>query len=481
MNEVPTDVLHSFLESRISRPQRQKGLEKEERFQSYNELTKQPKKRTKPPSNRDDEDEEDEENDEEEEDDDENIFEKSKSEIVDSSFQHKYALLSHLTYLNNTEARKKLQKLDELKGWQINTDLSTREEKVFVNENKGQVVIGFRGSRNIKDWTTSDVHIAVGKVGNDDRFQKSLRVYKKVKNKYKNKEISLTGHSLGGAVAFYVGRQTGSRSVNFNPGLSPLKHFSEGNFEGKHYVFRTISDPVSLGYYRFKDVSNVKILNLNPKEGMGKIQDTHALEQFMPDGKIRLTNQKTYDMLHKSMYKPLHKLLKDAEENTWFFDSFFENVDEGYNKLTHFATSALIKRKNNSPDWIDDVFGGVYFGGQVLEILGNQMDLAADIVTPFTPMVGSNYDFIGEVVAQVGRDLELLGREEEATWYQKKYKNTIGKARQFLYPGIDSPWLKDQIDHAVENRKWFEQTYYGKYASWIQDTYDSVWELEYLY
>ena len=61
------------------------------------------------------------------------------------------------------------------------------------------------------------MHIAVGNVSNDERFQKSLKLFNRVNKKYKTKAIQKIGHSLGGALSFFVGRKKGAHSVSITP------------------------------------------------------------------------------------------------------------------------------------------------------------------------------------------------------------------------------------------------------------------------
>jgi len=54
------------------------------------------------------------------------------------------------------------------------------------------------------------MHIAVGNVSNDERFQKSLKLFNRVNKRYNDKAMQTTGHSLGGALLFFVGRKKGA-------------------------------------------------------------------------------------------------------------------------------------------------------------------------------------------------------------------------------------------------------------------------------
>ncbi len=95
-------------------------------------------------------------------------------------------------------------------------DLGDSEEGVWVTPSK--VIIGYRGSATARDWMVSDVKIAMGTEPSDSRVQKSIRFYEKVKEKYPNKTIVVTGHSLGGRIATLVSQAKGIKAITFSTG-----------------------------------------------------------------------------------------------------------------------------------------------------------------------------------------------------------------------------------------------------------------------
>ena len=104
---------------------------------------------------------------------------------------------------------------------------------------------------------------AVGNVS-DERLQKCLKLYDRMSKNYKDNNVQTAGHSVGSVLSFFVGRQKGSHSASFNPGLSPFKHKSKTLHDGHLYIFRTVDDPVRLGCFQFEDMPNIDTVHLSP-------------------------------------------------------------------------------------------------------------------------------------------------------------------------------------------------------------------------
>tara|TARA_R110002153_G_scaffold50861_3_gene142962 strand:- start:760 stop:1443 length:684 start_codon:yes stop_codon:yes gene_type:complete len=100
--------------------------------------------------------------------------------------------------------------------FEYDNDLGDSEEGVWISNSKA--IIAYRGSVSKKDWLVSDVKILLGTEPSDSRVQKSIRFYDKVKEKYPNKTIVLTGHSLGGRIATLVSQATDSKVISFSTG-----------------------------------------------------------------------------------------------------------------------------------------------------------------------------------------------------------------------------------------------------------------------
>jgi len=50
-------------------------------------------------------------------------------DLKDSNFQHTYAVLAQLAFLNNSELKKRIKNLEELKSFKLDSKLSSHEEK----------------------------------------------------------------------------------------------------------------------------------------------------------------------------------------------------------------------------------------------------------------------------------------------------------------------------------------------------------------
>ena len=95
------------------------------------------------------------------------------------------------SYATNKEAKNMLEK----NNYKLDKDLSTREARVFVDE-EGTPNITVRGSKTAKDFLISDPLIALGLSKYDPRQKSTNKLIEKTKKKYE-KDPNLYGHSRG--------------------------------------------------------------------------------------------------------------------------------------------------------------------------------------------------------------------------------------------------------------------------------------------
>jgi hypothetical protein len=112
------------------------------------------------------------------------------------------------SYQNPTKARQSFENL----GYSYDTQLSTPEHKVFVDE-QGQPNIAFRGSKRVEDFLISDPLVAIGLSKYDPRHRESSELVRKVNEKY-NRKPNLYGHSLGGHLAASNAAQANQVFIN---------------------------------------------------------------------------------------------------------------------------------------------------------------------------------------------------------------------------------------------------------------------------
>ena len=210
-----------------------------------------------------------------------------KTPSANDSLKDEYSVLSKASYdyyYHGIEsAQKELQSYAHTKDYHIDPKLSNKNAVVLQNGN--HVVISYRGTdlTNPSDLL-ADAEIMLGrdkmKLFLNDRFDEANGLYNKVKTEYPDKEITLTGHSLGSAEAIYVGTKNNTRSVSFNEGTSPLdallSHLGSKEADEKQTVFITSKDIVS----------NLTILEpydvrfVTAKDDLNFV--SHSLDYFLP-------------------------------------------------------------------------------------------------------------------------------------------------------------------------------------------------------
>jgi hypothetical protein len=219
------------------------------------------------------------------------------------------AVLSKAAYENyKTNDTKETQKMidDYNIGYTVVEDLTEPEYVTAVNEEQQKIVVAFRGTdsslTNISD-DIADLEIAAGLAETPilsyvpSRFKTGENIYKQVKEQYPDYELNLTGFSLGGTVARYIGDRYKEKAVVFSPGATPLEPFIEKTLgtkpsTAKFYVTDTldlISNTVRLTE---KNVNIIKTKEVNKKYFTG----SHSMDNYLPkiNEKINPINNKLY-------------------------------------------------------------------------------------------------------------------------------------------------------------------------------------------
>ena len=219
------------------------------------------------------------------------------------------AVLSKAAYENyETNDKKETQSIidDYDIGYKVVEDLTEPEYVTAINEEQRKIVVAFRGTdsslTNISD-DIADLEIAAGLAETPilsyvpSRFKTGENIYKQVKEQYPDYELNLTGHSMGGTVARYIGDKYKEKAVVFSPGATPLEPFIEKTLgtkpsTAKFYVTDTLDFLSNTVRLTEKNVNIIKTKEVNKKRFTG----SHDVDNYLPKIKEKLNpiNNKLY-------------------------------------------------------------------------------------------------------------------------------------------------------------------------------------------
>ena len=200
---------------------------------------------------------------------------------------YEYSITSQLSYQyydNNNDAEQIQTSLDTyLEGYTFDPEYSTNNASTFIRPD-GTAIIAYRGTRptNFDDLNT-DASILAGQHRTDNphpRFVEAVNHYNFVKSKYDF--VDLTGHSLGGTLADYVGRMHDEKAVVFNPGESPFSlSVIPQSQTSKTRIYRTNTfDIVSFANSMYPHAQSVRVVPQT--DPVSTWFGSHNLTNFLP-------------------------------------------------------------------------------------------------------------------------------------------------------------------------------------------------------
>ena len=200
-----------------------------------------------------------------------------------------YAVASHVAYEYYYDGDPVLSQ-DKLTSmmdtYSIDENLSNDVGVVLKNNNDNSAILAYRGTdpTNIFDLN-ADAQLATGidkLLPFQTRLSRAEDMYKSVKNIYP--DVELTGHSLGGYLADYVGRTHNEKAVVFNPGLTPLTtHTLPPVGSIKPVVYETDNfDVLSHSVHNRVYNSEVDLRTITQRENLTEWIGSHNLDSFLP-------------------------------------------------------------------------------------------------------------------------------------------------------------------------------------------------------
>jgi hypothetical protein len=200
---------------------------------------------------------------------------------------YEYSIASQLSYDfydNGNDAEQVQRTLDTyLEGYVFDSEYSNNNASTFIRPD-GSAIIAYRGTRptNFDDINT-DAAILAGAHRTDTvhpRFVEALNHYDYVKAKYDN--VDLTGHSLGGTLADYVGRMNDERAVVFNPGETLFSlSVIPASQTSKTRIYRTSTfDLVSFANSMYPHAQSIRVVPQT--DAQSDWFGSHNLSNFLP-------------------------------------------------------------------------------------------------------------------------------------------------------------------------------------------------------
>ena len=173
--------------------------------------------------------------------------------------------------LNNSS----LKKFEDL-GYQLDTSLSNKNNKVFYNQAQKKLIFIVKGTNptSAQDVYT-DVALSFGRLKNTDRYKDSDKRLKQAKQKYGVSSALVVGHSLGAIISKYIAGSS-DKVVQYNS-ASVIGEKPRDNVTS----YRTSGDLVSLLNKNTSITLDKEKTNISDAFGsVGRALSAHELDQI---------------------------------------------------------------------------------------------------------------------------------------------------------------------------------------------------------
>ena len=244
-------------------------------------------------------------------------------ESLESLEQHKYARLSQGAYDSSFKSKAKAMKglretgkyIPELNDFEIVPEFSNNNFTAYRNRVTGERHFAVRGSdtdffsvdknieslmkgkgirakRGVMDWVTNAKFVA-GKHQSSERYREGEGLLKEfsASEGINIKDVTTSGHSLGGGLSKFLSRKFGGKAFVFNAASNPIKGLKGDlkikDFHPESFVksFRTYGDGVSIGEVLGNTEPQMEVVSHTSMPGHEtSVVGQHTLEdQFLPN------------------------------------------------------------------------------------------------------------------------------------------------------------------------------------------------------
>ena len=151
-----------------------------------------------------------------------------------------------------------------MKGYNLDEKLSNHNQQVYYNPNDKKLLYSVTGTHRT-NWLDfhdigTDIALGAGHLKDTARYKEADRTLKLAKQKYGVNKASIAGHSLGGAIAGYIG----------NPDVDSIYTLDKGATVGQSIrknenAYRTKGDAIS--FINANDPNMKNLINPNQQTG----------------------------------------------------------------------------------------------------------------------------------------------------------------------------------------------------------------------
>ena len=252
------------------------------------------------------------------------------------------SVLSNAAYTYNDtgeDAEQTLKEIEEygLEGYTIDKELSDDESVVFFNPEGDEITLSIRGTDPNKfdpeDWMANALIIS-GSDTTTERFYGETDKLKKIIEKYPDKKIKTTGHSLGGNISYKLARDFNIEGHHFNAGASVRETFEnlvsvvycgeDCEALKKQHFYSTALDPVSFwNMHPILDQFGQQNIHYQFRPDQGWFG--HSLNHFLPSKKETMktltTPEEVYEYLQEKAFLPMTVKPRDPVPRDFCMDN----------------------------------------------------------------------------------------------------------------------------------------------------------------
>ena len=260
-----------------------------------------------------------------------------KHKDAESIDQHKYARLANASYdhFNGKSVHENLRKsqydyIGDLKDFEMDDELSTKDDLVLHNAKTGETVISYRGTTDdpvgkpknfVQDWLVNG-QIAGGST-HTSRAKTAEKQADQVIQKYGKQNLVVTGHSQGGGISYHIATKYDLEGHHYNPAINHSNVAQAGKYannKNAQTIYKTHLDFASpLAYSKNLKKSNTTVQTVGTIKGMDSPVSTHSIDQFSPtpltvhaDGTVSVKRQTAKQSIkngikHTVTYHPVGK------------------------------------------------------------------------------------------------------------------------------------------------------------------------------